>query len=231
MNLSALFARIQGKKREFVMGFHDLVRLVGDDKAPEPESIARALQDAGKTVDDLQQAVELLQRRRQWRQVMTHVESLETERADIRKQIDTANRELAEAEQRHTDTVWPLEGRLLQIAQATRDAEDARRQLWNTCANPELIDALAELNSEVSVLATRRNQLSQERDALMRRGQADLEEAAHARSEADAQALRNRSQHQKAQAKQFDAELTKLDKKLAKLQQREQEIRQQMLDP
>ena len=231
MILSDLISRIQGKKREFVMDFHALVKLVADDKAPEPDSIARALQDAGKTVDDLQQAVELIQRRRQWQQAIALAESLEAERADVQKQIAAANREYDQAEQRHHQTVWPLEGRLHQIAQATRDAEDARRQLWNTCANPDLIDALAQLNSDVSALATRRNQLSQERDALIRRGQADLEEAAHAHSEADAQALRNRSQHQKAQAKQFDTELAKLDKKLAKMQQREQEIREQMLEP
>ncbi len=68
MNLSSLIERIRGKKREFQMDFHALVRLVADDKAPEPELITKALQDAGKTVEDLQKAVELLHKRRQWRQ-------------------------------------------------------------------------------------------------------------------------------------------------------------------
>ncbi len=231
MNLSNLMALVQGKKREFVMDFHALVRLVADNKAPEPELIARALQDAGKTVDDLQKAVVLLQRRRQWQQAIAQAETLEAERAGIHKQIAAANRELDLAQERHDEIVWPLDNKLHQIAQAVSEADGARRQLCDTCVNPELLDAMADMQSERGALAAQRQQLSLDHDELKRRGQADLEEAAHARSAADAQALEKRGQSYLARAKQYEPELARLGKKLAKLEQREQEVRQKMLEP
>lgn len=231
MNLSDLFARVRGKKREFVMDFHALVRLVADDKAPEPDSVARALQDADKTVEDLQKAVELLQRRRQWRQAIAEAESLEGERPGIQKQIAAAYRELEQANERHDEIVGPLHGKLDRITQAEREAGDARRQLWSTCTNPELLDALADVSREREVLDKERRELSRDRDELKRRGQADLEEVSHARSEADAQALRNQGQNRLARAKQYEPELARFAKKLATLEQREREIYQRMLEP
>lgn len=231
MNWSTLIERIRGKKREFQMDFHALVRLVADDKAPEPDVIARALQDAGKTVEDLQKAVELLQRRHQWRQAIAQAESLETERPGIQKQITVADRELEQANERHDAIVGPLHDKLHGIAQAGRDAGDARRQLWDTCTNPELLDALADVNSERDALAKQRHELDRERDELKRRGQADLEESGHTRSASEAQALQKRGQNWLARAKQYEPELTRLAKKLATLEQREQEIRQRMLEP
>jgi hypothetical protein len=231
MNLSDLFARIRGKKREFQMDFHALVRLVAADKAPEPDVIARALQDAGKTVEDLQKAVELLQRRHQWRQAIAQAESLEAERPGIQQQIAAANRELEQANERHDEIVGPLDGKLYRIIQAGRDADEARRQLRDTCTNLELLDAMADVNSERDALVKRRHELDRERDELKRRGQAALEESAYARSEAEAQALHNQGQNQLARAKQYEPELTRLAKKLATLEQREQEISQKMLEP
>ncbi len=231
MSLSTLIERIRGKKREFQMDFHALVRFVADDKAPETDVIARALQDAGKTVEDLQKAVELLQRRRQWWQAIAQAETLEAERAGIHKQIAAANRELDLAQERHDEVVWPLDNKLHRIAQAVNEADDARRKLWDTCVNPELLDAMVDVQSERGALAAQRQQLSLDHDELKRRGQADLEEAAHARSAADAQALEKRGQNFLARAKQYEPELARLGKKLAKLEQREQEIRLKMLEP
>lgn len=231
MNWSTLIERIRGKKREFQMDFHALVRLVANDKAPEPDVIARALQDAGKTVEDLQKAVELLQQRRQWRQGIALAEAMETERPGIQKRIAAANRELEQANERHDEIVGPLHGTLYRINQAVSEAGDARRRLWDTCTNPELLDAMADVNSERDALAKQRHELDRERDELKRRGQAALEESAHARSEAEAQALRNQGQNQLTRAKQYEPELTRLAKKLATLEKREQEIREKMLEP
>jgi len=231
MNWSTLIERIRGKKREFQMDFHALVRLVADDKAPEPDVIARALQDAGKSVEDLQKGVELLQKRRQWRQAIAQAEALEAERPGIQKQITAANRELELAKERHDEIVCPLDGKLHLIKQAVSEAGEARRHLWDTCSHPELLDAMADVSSERDALAKQRHQLQCERDELKRRGQAALEESAHARSEAEAKASRNQGQNQLARAKQYEPELTRLAKKLATLEQREQEIQQRMLEP
>lgn len=231
MNLSDLMARIRGKKRGFQMDFHTLVRMVADDKAPEPDVIARALQDAEKTVENLQKAVELLHKRRLWRQGIAQAEAMEAERPGIQKQIAAANRELEQAKERHEEIVWPLECKLERIAQAGREAGDARRQLQNTCTNPELLDAMADVNSERDAIAKQRHELDRNRDELKRRGQNDLEMADQARRSGDAESLRAQGQNFVASAKQYEPELARLDKKLATLEQREQEIRQKMLEP
>ncbi len=143
---------------------------------------------------------------------------MEAERPGVQKQIAAANRELEQAKERHEEIVWPLECKLERIAQAGRDASDVRRQLQDTCTKPDLLDAMADVKSERDALTKRCHELDLECRELKRRGQSDLEESGHARSEADAVALRNRGQNWMARAKQYEPELTTLAKKLAKLE-------------
>jgi hypothetical protein len=138
---------------------------------------------------------------------------------------------LTEAEQRHTEVTEPLYWRLEQIKQAVRDGDEARRRLWDTCADTELLSACAELESELQTLSQRRIELCRRRDELRNAGRLDLERAAEAGASSEQEGLEERARQRLRQAEALAKELARLDKRSAELQQREQVIREKMLQP
>ena len=52
---------------ETASAFRDLARQIGDGDEPDTNEVARILKDAGKTIDDLQAAIELYERRKSLR--------------------------------------------------------------------------------------------------------------------------------------------------------------------
>lgn len=230
MHLSALIEKIAGKQKEFMADFDELVCLVADGKQFDPEVIARALQDAGKTVDDLQRAVGLIQQRRGWRKTMEKMQGLDQERAAIRRQIDEADRALADAEQRHENTTHPLYSKLEQIKQVESDGEEAKRKLQETCADGEVLRKLAHVSTEKNALVYRRVELRDRSFELRRAGQADLARDSHIIT-TDNTGLRERGEQRLAAAKECEKEVAILEKEIAKLEQQERAIQERMLVP
>jgi CRISPR/Cas system CSM-associated protein Csm2 small subunit len=231
MNLSNLLEKVAGKQRSFQADFGGLVRQLADGQELDAAVVARTLQDAGKTVDELRQAVELVQRRRQWHLALEQARKLESERTAIQQQLAQADQALTEAEQRHTEVTEPLYWRLEEIKQDVRDGDEARRRLWDTCGDPELLSACAELESELQTLSQRRIELCRRRDELRNAGRLDLERAAAAGASSEQQGLEERGRQRLRQAEALAKELARLDKRSAELQQREQVIREKMLQP
>jgi predicted nucleic acid-binding Zn-ribbon protein len=66
------------------------------------------LREAGKTLDDLREAVERLQARRRLREQMDELPKLAAERQEIEKQLAAADNILADAEQQHSEVTAPL---------------------------------------------------------------------------------------------------------------------------
>lgn len=231
MNLSTLIEKVTGKQRGFQIDYHSLVRRVADGKELDPELVARALQDAGKTTDDLQRAVDLVQRRRDWCKAIDHAQAMEKDRAAVRRQIDEADRALAEAERLHTETTNPLYWQLEDMTRASREGEEAKRQLQATCSDSELLGALADVHTEQHALGCRRHELTSKRDELNRAGKSRLEQAACIGMHPDAPGLRDQGKRLLAQAKEHAPELSRLEKRLTKLEQEEKTIREKMLEP
>lgn len=125
-------------------------------------SVEKVLAESGKTLAELQTAVELLTQRARWHELRRKAAALERQQASIQDRIASENRKLAAAEQAHTDATAPLYAQLHEIRAAVSDASDARRKLIETCPDEALRaqlvavdDRLAALRAEAAELRDR----------------------------------------------------------------------------
>jgi hypothetical protein len=229
-----MIERIVGKQRERqaarAADFRGVVVQIADGKEPDTDFVAQVLHEAGKSLDDLQKAVELLQRRRELRRQLDSVPRLMAKRREIETKIAAANHDLEAAEQRHTDVVVPLQGELADLRSDTFAGEQARGELQRTCVDPELLARLADV--------TARLQGARQEAADMRKAIHDYRnwaETDRQRAEGafpdDAKERIERAELRESRANRIEKELPAVEKAVAALEREEAAIREQMLVP
>jgi len=96
MSLTALLDKIAGRQHERRQAreadFRQLVVDIADGNEPDADQVEHVLGGNQKTIDDLREAVELLQRRRELRRMMDSEPKLAEERNNIQEQIAEADR-------------------------------------------------------------------------------------------------------------------------------------------
>ncbi len=208
---------------------------VADGQEPEADTLERVLQDACKSLDDLRQAVERLQRGRQLREHLDRLPALMAERQEIEKQIAAADAALEAAEKKHGETTGPVVARIEQIRELVCAADAARRQLACTCTDEALLAEHRRVQAELGVANHEAGEL---REAASRqRERARSEQAAAERAKrivsGDEQMEEHlaRAQQHEQKAAEFGGEVAKVEKRVAKLQRDAAEVRERMLVP
>ncbi len=238
---TSLVERIVGKQREWQAArsadFRDIVVQIADGEEPDDDLIGETMAKAGKSIDDLHKAVELLKRRRELREKWDSISELTARSQELQRQIEDANRELKAAEDKHEATVYPLDFDLQQLREATQEGEKAKVELWQTCTDPVLLDKLSDAQLR---LTKRREEVSElQKRVECFRGLAASDRADALRHEkiidgnGDAQVKMYlaRAKGHDREAGEQDALLTKAKKIVAGLEREEAAIREQMLVP
>jgi predicted nucleic acid-binding Zn-ribbon protein len=239
MQLTALFDKIAGRQREREharqIDFRTIVIQIADGREPDADHVDRVLRDTDKTLDDLRQEVEHLQRRRELRDRVDQVPVLAAERKEIEKQLEAANQALDDAEEKHTETTEPLITRLSEIRDATIGADAAKRELVGTCTDADLLD---ELNAVCAKLSTAHSDATKCRDVVKHyrdqaRGERDAAERAKSIWRGEDQVEEHLEQAKLLEQKvtEHEVELAKIEKRIAKLEREEADIRERMLVP
>ena len=87
MSLSSLFEKIAGRQRQREQtranDFRSLVRAIAGSQEPDADHVDAVLNVSGKSLDDLRQAVELLQKRKELKAQLDTVPALDSEEAEI----------------------------------------------------------------------------------------------------------------------------------------------------
>jgi chromosome segregation ATPase len=236
MSITTMIERIIGKQRERqAADFRGLVVQIADGKEPDAEFVAQVLRDADKTVDELQQAVELLRRRRQWRQQYDRLPGLADERTQVERQIAAADAVLEAAQKEYERVIHPLCFRMQDLRDATSEAEKAERQLWATCTDPELLDKLADVQTRLSQVRQEAGDLRRQTDNLRERAKSDRAEAEQQRlligGDRQAEAYLERAKGHERQVVELEVVLAKANKIVSSLEREETAIRQEMLVP
>jgi hypothetical protein len=241
MSIATLMERIVGKQRARQAAksadFYDLVVQIADGKEPDADLVAETLRDTDKSFDDLQKAVELLQRRRQLRKQWNGVADLAAQRRQLERQVADADRELEAAEQKHYDTVQPLYGESQQLKEAEQEGEKAKRELLDTCTDQCLLDKLADVQLRLS---RKREETDNERKRIANWHDWAKSERAAAEQQkmiidgdGDARVkmhLARAKEHERKAAEQ-ESLLAKANKVVAELEREEAAIRERMLVP
>lgn len=152
MSLSSLMEKISGRQKERqqqkVQSYRDLVKQIASGKEPDPVSVEATLEAAGKSLDDLQQAVKRYEQRMTWKAQAVMQAALEKEQQRLQKEVAAADKVLEDAETLHNEVTAPLYGELHQIKEGLSDASKARQLLFDSCDNEELRTQLRELSQE-----------------------------------------------------------------------------------
>jgi len=235
MNLMKLLDRIAGKQHERQESrnadYRKLVAQIADGEDPDPGFVDHVLTDNQKTIDDLRQAVELLLHRRELRETREKAATLAKDRERIEKEIAEADQLLEQAETQHEETTAPLYARIEAIKQASTEADRARRELWETCAYPELKDRLVQVNNRFRDLDAQRADIESRAADMRRFAEGDRQEIRFVANKAQEEELSERADRYEKNAKKLEAEAAALRPEIGKLQQEEQRIRDLMLEP
>lgn len=228
--LTELLSELEMRKKGREADFWATARKLAAGEKVAPAAVERLLADSGRTPADLKAAVELMQQRRQWSDVVAGTAALEQERAAVREHIAVEDRKLAAAEQAHTDATLPLQARLQAIQAALREAGDARQRLMDSCPCADLKGELAEVTARIAALRTRACELRRTADECATAAKSDLAqvEVFHA---SDAAKWRERADRHRRQAEQARAELPAVEREIAKLECEEAELRERMVQP
>jgi chromosome segregation ATPase len=239
MNIATIIERIVGKQRERqaarAADFRDIVIQIADGNEPDAEFVAQVLDEAGKSLDDLKKAVELLQHRRQLRQKWDAIPGLMDQRHDVEQQMAEADRELEAAESKHFATMNPLSAQLDQLRAATQEGENAKRELWNTCSDPALLAKLADVRGRLAKAEKETADLQTSINNLKSWAKSDRERAEQQKrilgGDQTPEDYLNRAKDRERQAAEEESKLAKIKKVVADLQREEASIRNQMLVP
>lgn len=232
MNVLTLFEKIVGKQQERskqrAESYRELVAGTACGTEPEQEELEQVLAGAGKSLDDLQKAVELYQRRMELKAIVVALPKVEAERAQLREKIAAADREFEQAEQLHDDVTQPLYAKIRELNEAASEASDAKRDLFMTCDNTELIRQYDEVNAELRKLSEEtHDQTSRvayfDQKSLEERDQSGREIAAE-----DRQKRREQSEVFRKQVDMAKRKIKLIEKAQAELTKKRDQIEQRM---
>jgi hypothetical protein len=184
-----------------------------------------------KSLDDLRSAVELLLRRRELRKTYDKAARLSEDRVGIEREIAEADKLLEQAEIKHDETTVPLYGRIEAIKQANVAADRARRELWDTCDKTELQNRLARVSQRFKELSGQHLEIKHRAADMNRFAEGDRHEVGFAANKTHADELNERGERYEKKAKRLESEAAELLPQIKKLEQEEQRIREQMLEP
>jgi len=167
--------------------FDDLARRVATDESIDPAEAESILSASGRTVNDLQEAVEGIRERRRLQGIVRDAAKLEKRRDSLARKmrILTARqeRELERLAEKHLTETDPLETELDDVQRQLSEANEARRRLHKLAAEKH-----SELSREVRAAEHRAGQLWQTAYELQDLAAEDSTryEAAHHRAKQDA---------------------------------------------
>ena len=115
-------------------------------------SVEKVLTDNGKTLVELQAAVDVFAQHAHWHELRRKAAALEKKQTSIQDRIASEDRKLAAAEAAHNDATAPLYAQMHEIRAAVSDASDARRKLIETCPDEALRAQLAAVGDRLAAL-------------------------------------------------------------------------------
>lgn len=117
--------------------FSALAEAIAAGDEPEPVEAAEVLRDAGRSVEDLDQRVRVLQRRRELREVCQRRPGIEARQRELQAAIRAADGVLAEATMQHGKEVVPLLCELENCEEGLRRIGAAKAE-YVSLADPEV---------------------------------------------------------------------------------------------
>jgi chromosome segregation ATPase len=162
--LESVLEKLTQRSTAIASQFDEMVVAIADGRDVNASRLAEAIEAAGKTPDDLRASVELLQKRRELRAAFD-AKPVATKRvAEIDAVIGKIEAKREAFDKKCDDDRWPLDGERDQLQATIVAAGNAQRELYATCADPEILDRSKEIMKEVETIDATRRKLKDDRD-------------------------------------------------------------------
>lgn len=160
LDLLSKVRKVQSDRRaEIVASYAGLKAAVADGEEPDPETVARILDEAGKTPEDLAADVEHLLARRKKQEALAGEADARERRRALQAQRDRIEAEFEEA-RRVYDRAMQENFRDAQAADSDlRRIEEAKQWLATNCRDPQIVEPLAAAREEKAKLGQERADL------------------------------------------------------------------------
>jgi chromosome segregation ATPase len=199
-------------------------------KMPTPEEVLERLEACGKTPEELQEALELIERRRGFAATLkTAIEAEATvvECDEQLREIDARHEELL---QQLRAEVAPIQARREIAERQARERGDAERRLRETATDPELLATLKQLEDLSSELGREGIEL----DDMIRREQQSLIDnraIADRQSQGNIDALKRKIAEQEERINSRSERKDQIRQRQRELEQQRKSITERQLDP
>lgn len=235
MSIANLFEKIAGRQKQRekarIDDFRGLVRAIAEGKEPDADRVDAVLHDAGKTLDNLRQAVERLQTRMAMNAQLDTMPKQQAEKADLEAKIAKAAEVLSAAEAKFAETVNPFRWRLDTIKNELHQTWSLTQALVESCPYPELVERARQIDqprSETHDEATRlRNEIEEHVNAISTY-KAQAEQSTYRPHQVE---YLDRARYRKTLLAETQAKLKETLKRADDLEKLEARIREQMLVP
>ena len=139
--------------------FRELVATLAGNpaKPPKPEAIDAVLIASRHSVDELAEAVKLVQRRESLRSEIRSIDSRQSDRASLVAKIEVAKAELQAAQDRFKETTFPIQGEINSINQLHHRRAECERELRAMVDDNDDAE-LTELGHQIQHAAKRRDE-------------------------------------------------------------------------
>jgi chromosome segregation ATPase len=223
------FVGLQQKKaRATTASYRDLVAAIATGEEPEPVEVEQVLNAADKSVDDLRHDVDRYEHRMALKALVASMPKLEAEQQELRRQVAKADDALADAEQHHNEVTAPLYSRLERISMTLSEAEDAKRELYYTCDDPSLHNELDALNSEAERLSMQQRALTDRSTFMEEKSRIERERANRELGEGAVEGRQDLADRYHADAEVARRDAKQLERTLADLDNRREQLEEQM---
>lgn len=156
--IAQLKARSTELSQENAATFQEIVKRVALANKVDFDEVLVDLARAGKSVDDLDAAMEMLRRRQQWVSTYLKGQKAEYEYPESRKKLKTLEADFEKLKREHSEKVRPLVQSIEQSKQAIVDAARAKGQLVNS------VDAVTRANILSGVMTHREELEARQRE-------------------------------------------------------------------
>lgn len=225
MTMLEFLTKLKTKQTETAISKHDewlaLVVAVCDGDEPAEDAVLETLEHCGRSVEDLQAAVELVRQRREWTTQMATVPAARAEATAIEAERTAARVELFDAQSKYNERLKALSEREQAVVVRLSTGEAARQSLQGTSSDQSLTDridkareGIKQIHAPLARLVERRGDRRHELtrvEASNHAGSGEVEAARKHATELDAEISRLESEQLRLQAEIEAAFAEKLD--------------------
>jgi hypothetical protein len=126
---------------------------------PDPDDVLKQLDTMGRSLEELQTALELLERRKRWAEQLAAGDRAEAEYPQLMKQLEDGAAELKKMTEAHELKMLPIENAVMRARERISEGSTAKSELLRSVSRETSDAVTADIEAKKAVLIAERDEL------------------------------------------------------------------------